>query len=623
MYNGSEKYKNEMLSQIRKKCNISATAYFVNYSIIRSGSGWRASSTDILPASLPYIIGINPPSEKYMTFEKDHTRADGTYKTLYENVAPDDGGQPQSNKIYFYVSDSASNSTGAFSGDYPTLTLQGGYEESEWDFSKGLSFVFYDDYYPTSMQVTLFDTSGNIVKELMQYPQGGMHYCDISYRDINKIEVEFRTTNIPFNRIWLRSVAPGRIYTFSEILSADYESSVDPLCYTIPTKKLNLSINNNDHVFDPENPKSMVRYLAENTIITADYNQEIDNEVYETVRIGKFLLQSWKIPTNSDQATFKCSCILDRISAYNNMRSQPNASNIGARVGAQMNFLRVVNWNTIGNDVLSGLEYNIDPRITAQNYSAGNPAPILSYPETIQTLCNYARATFYPDRDDVIQIRPYSDAPIDYYIDLGQMFETPTLEVDGDDINRAEVSIDRYYTNANASEEEVYNRSESSEIEYELTAQLSEPVDVSSIRFSPVLESGVYNGKNAYSIWVAWSRDPDGKNHMPSSIYAKKLGKTSEKKVITYSAGNKTIQLENPLLDGDDVKGYVDYIYNILKHKNVYTVSFRGDPALDAGDIIYIQTQFKERIPALILTNKWTFSGGSLKGEIVARGLDE
>ena len=55
--------------------------------------------------------------------------------------------------------------------------------------------------------------------------------------------------------------------------------------------------------------------------------------------------------------------------------------------------------------------------------------------------------------------------------------------------------------------------------------------------------------------------------------------------------------------------------------RNTYDMSYRGNPEIEVGDLIGMQTRYTDDMPVLVLTDEITFNG-ALRGQIKAKGLN-
>lgn len=84
----------------------------------------------------------------------------------------------------------------------------------------------------------------------------------------------------------------------------------------------------------------------------------------------------------------------------------------------------------------------------------------------------------------------------------------------------------------------------------------------------------------------------------------------------------QALVLENPLWYGTEPVKYAQYYFNELSHNLLCTLSHRGFPELDAGDIITVETETRPSVKARILENHFSVSGGAMSGSTKVRLLE-
>ena len=78
---------------------------------------------------------------------------------------------------------------------------------------------------------------------------------------------------------------------------------------------------------------------------------------------------------------------------------------------------------------------------------------------------------------------------------------------------------------------------------------------------------------------------------------------------------------ENPLITNDEMcSALANQVMKYLQMRNTYEASYRGNPELEVGDIIGLQTLYTDEMDALILVDEITFNG-SLSGKMKVKGL--
>lgn len=78
---------------------------------------------------------------------------------------------------------------------------------------------------------------------------------------------------------------------------------------------------------------------------------------------------------------------------------------------------------------------------------------------------------------------------------------------------------------------------------------------------------------------------------------------------------------ENPLITNDSMcSALAHHVKNYLQMRNTYDADYRGNPEMEVGDIIGLQTRYTDEMDALILVDEITFNG-SLSGKMKVKGL--
>ena len=98
---------------------------------------------------------------------------------------------------------------------------------------------------------------------------------------------------------------------------------------------------------------------------------------------------------------------------------------------------------------------------------------------------------------------------------------------------------------------------------------------------------------------------------------------TENSVVISYpvAQSGEIDKEENPLITNDTMcQALADHVKSYLQMRNTYEASYRGNPEMEVGDIIGLQTLYTDEMDALILVDEITFDG-SLSGKMTVKGL--
>ncbi len=93
--------------------------------------------------------------------------------------------------------------------------------------------------------------------------------------------------------------------------------------------------------------------------------------------------------------------------------------------------------------------------------------------------------------------------------------------------------------------------------------------------------------------------------------------------VVSYpvSSSGEIDKEENPLITDETMcTALASHVITYLQMRNTYEATYRGNPEMEVGDIIGLQTQYTDEMDALILVDEITFNG-SLSGKMKVKGL--
>lgn len=96
---------------------------------------------------------------------------------------------------------------------------------------------------------------------------------------------------------------------------------------------------------------------------------------------------------------------------------------------------------------------------------------------------------------------------------------------------------------------------------------------------------------------------------------------------ITNKVFSKTLnttgvieEWENPLIDGTDIAELqAEWIGNYFLNNVEYDITYRGEPRLDVGDIVFLENKYVENLQIQLYEHTLNFNSGALSGDIKAR----
>lgn len=189
----------------------------------------------------------------------------------------------------------------------------------------------------------------------------------------------------------------------------------------------------------------------------------------------------------------------------------------------------------------------------------------------------------------------------DFYLDFTKAMQTPRVNK-SEELKQVDVTVHSYEVGEQV--EQIYKSSAVS-IDGEKTIQLNydAATDVSAEVTGGEIVSAEYYAVTAF-ITVRAESTVD--------IVATGRRLLDKKSVITTTVNRngEVCPLDNPLVtDVTMAKNLGEWVANYLKIRNSYETNFRQDFRLDANDLIYIQSDFEDSIPARITKIQYKLPG--------------
>lgn len=105
------------------------------------------------------------------------------------------------------------------------------------------------------------------------------------------------------------------------------------------------------------------------------------------------------------------------------------------------------------------------------------------------------------------------------------------------------------------------------------------------------------------------------------TIKGKTLSENSTVTTYPVSSSGEIDKEENPLITNQEMRdALAEHVTSYLQMRNTYDVDYRGNPEIEVGDIIGLQTLYTGEMDALVLVDEISFNG-SLSGRMKVKGL--
>lgn len=420
--------------------------------------------------------------------------------------------------------------------------------------------------------------------------------------------IEYKTGMVePFRRrshLEIRWLNGGTTESWldSDIVTATVTDEVDPLARKLPQQSITFGIIDRAGDYDPSNPTGKWARMDEGLDIAVRFGFDV-NGVTEWLSWEGYTLDGK--PTYSRRiATFRAS---SRISQMNKTTFYKTYANIQYSLAALA--------ETVMQDAgLTSSQWSINAALGTMY--TGAPIPIGTHAQTLQRIANAAGCALY-ERNAKVCIQPvdiddltYHTFPVtqrDIVLDSFQSDKSQPLQ-------KVQVQQYAYQADANASElaKVTVTVSGSENIHIEFPEARDVAVSVSS---------GTVSNRYIYTCATDFVLTATGS--VTITVTGKKFNHSvrTVEYVQTVDPTAAVDIVNNPILTSKGTEiGNAEMDY--FSHRVADTFSYRGDPAVEALDGIYVQTSAGEVYPAIVVKHAIKYNG-ALAGSITARRVSE
>lgn len=123
-----------------------------------------------------------------------------------------------------------------------------------------------------------------------------------SSKTLTSVQVVINDVMYPDRKIYCMEIDLGvtQVYKDQDLIEFTVDEEVNKLVEEVPINETNITLNNMTDLFNPLNPKGIVPYLSENTLIKPYIGVLTENSGVEYVKMGEFYFDSY---TNNSDAT--------------------------------------------------------------------------------------------------------------------------------------------------------------------------------------------------------------------------------------------------------------------------------------------------------------------------------
>lgn len=536
-----------------------------------------------------------------------------TFATLEENMWLLNGRFPNPTpgvRYNGYVSNSISNENGEFETN-PYINVELAKSSQVENFSLILNSAVPSGY-PKNIKCSFYNGETKlkeITKDLLEEGALPNIIFEVNQTNVTKVRIEFIGTRRPNRRIRLSSLMFGRVINLDQdkVVSTDYMDKCSYVPDSIPSRIFSFTMNNYDQIYNVDNPENGYIKLDTNTkvLIRNGYNIAGYNEETQTINntdgLQEIEWDDWKelrlldITTSEDTATFECGSVLDMMEdTYTNEMFQNNRS-VKSITDTLMQFEGLPDDTIIFSNDDSGKSYGA--------YTINTVLPEIPVRELIQLLAFSIGATLLIQDDGTIKfvnlkLNDLNSFTHHHEFNYKDFESVPAAEQLSSTTN---ISLPKYNSTV---ENDVTEIVKTKILQNQVEITYSECVPVSALPEVKVQSPQLFCKRANMYVTVS-AAEPEIEvtimGHKIETIETQERSVTKDTLII-----DTQLMKEDP---GDKIKEKYKLWYG---KKFKYTMSTRGEPLVDAGDIAKIQTPFSgedKLINGYVLQNHITFDG--------------
>ena len=313
----------------------------------------------------------------------------------------------------------------------------------------------------------------------------------------------------------------------------------------------------------------------------------------ESISGGRYYLTEWKSPQNGITATFRARDALEYMRGiYHRGIYRPAGVSLYA----------------LAEEVLSDADlpltrsgehpWRLDESL--KNIVTMAALPMVRRAECLQLIANAGCCVLTVDRSGYIIIEPAKTQTEDYTLSAFNSFLKPEIEL-SKPLKRAEVDVYSYFPAEGA--KELYNGIRTvSGTEIVIVEYSRSAIDVTAEVTGGTITSAVYY-THACELTIAAEGD------VTIVVSGKELDASTSIYSIDTGEDGEAEELDNPLITSTGMaKSAAEYMVSVLKNRRVFSMDWRADTRLDAGDVIRLENEYASET-AYVTELEYSFSG--------------
>ena len=454
---------------------------------------------------------------------------------------------------------------------------------------KGITMYFRENI-PTNLTLTYSDNTSDTItnndKDVVQV-------IFDEEKTISSVNIAINDMTYSDRKIYIMEIDLGitQVYKDQDLIEFSVDEEVNKLVEEVPINETNIVLNNMSDLFNPLNPKGIVPYLSENTLIKPYIGVLTENLGVEYVKMGEFYFDSYT--NNSDSTTTLVGKNILKQVEKEKLKDD-NEFNLFKSTMSKENFQTFMqNYNYIFNV----LDFTVI--LATSNI---NKNKLIDF---IKEICFMNSNLFYADRDNKLNMKAINTNIVDN-LSKYELIEDAKYTV----IDKINTLI---FKNPVAFSMNVTG----SRLVYENTITLEKSPQIILCKSSaPNLKDSIVHADGANSVSVV------SQGYFMEFI--KLTGTIGDSVNIQIASSYETIQTIGEKIKtikrSDEKEHIIEFEtslskflnnINILNYTPSYEMAFdyNGDPSLEAGDYISVETPYGYK-PLFIQKNHFKFDGG-------------
>ena len=577
----SKAYQESMAKPLRNRSYVRVLFSNADTTILSDGA-WVGNGEQAMSntATLDYDRKYGNP---YTTLELNRWVLDGSFDI-----------SPAQEPVTGFVSSIMSDEEGEL---HPPVTITREFSKTHTIPTLTLAFDTRTGIRPASV-TTEFLLDGAVVKSLSVPVTKDRVAIATDVAMCDKIIITFgKMPPYRFPRLEGVSYGDQKVFEGEEIVSTKQTHDIDPLCRRLPKETLQFTVLDFERQYDPDNPSGIWKYIAEKSAIGIQFGHQLQSGTVEWVKADHYILDSRPSFANN-QATFKATGSVGRLGGtyYKGTAERNSFYDLAVDV------LRDAN--------LAPLPDGTDPWIIDESlktmYTTA-PLPIATHANCLQLIAHACRCVFRTDDDDIIHIEPFAVTPDsdmdEFAIDFSSIHQNSQSMSKIDQLKAVSVAKYSYTKGAHA---ELYSESTT---DTAVHLEFSSPASDIAISVS----GGSVISKNIYAQAADLVLSSGTKT---ITVTGKPLSQQATIYNLLVATQGSVDEEKNPMLtDMDMCKALASHVAAYLQLRNTYDVSYRGNPELECGDVIGLQTKYTSLLKGLVLADEISYNG-ALRGKV-------